>query len=76
MNERCRRGENGEENSPVNVTHDGDWCRNMDDVGLSHEDFFGFFADLAQECFMEKLFTKELFYTRVEVEWSHFGDNN
>lgn len=24
---------------------------------------------------MEELFPEELFYTRVEVEWSHFGDN-
>lgn len=30
--------------SPVYVTDDGDWSRDMDDVGLSHEYFLCFFA--------------------------------
>lgn len=60
--------------SPMYVTNDGDWCGDMDNVGLSHEDFLCFFAYFTQEGFVQELFSKELFYARVEVEWCHFGD--
>ena len=58
------------------VADDGDGCRDVHDVGLAHEDLLCLLADLAEEGFMEELFAEELFYARVEVEWSHFGDAN
>jgi len=60
--------------SPVDVTDDGDWCGDLYDIGLSHEDFLCFFAYFAKEGLVEELFSEELFYARVEVKWSHFGD--
>lgn len=60
--------------SPMDVTDDSDWCGDVYDIGLFHEDFFCFFAYFAKDGLVEELFSEELFYARVEVEWSHFCD--
>lgn len=43
-------------NSPMDITDNGDWSADMDDVRFAHEHFFGLFAYFSNQSFVEDLF--------------------
>lgn len=56
---------------PVNVADDSNRRRDMDNIALAHQYFFGFLADLADQSLAEKLFVAKTIDARIEVERCH-----
>lgn len=55
----------------MNVADDSNRRRDMDNIALAHQYFFGFLADLADQSLAEKLFVAKTIDAGIEVEWCH-----
>ncbi len=52
----------------MDIADDSDGCRDVNDVGLAHQDLLRLFADLFEKRFAEQLLLEKRGDTRIEIE--------